>query len=489
MADLLQHDEAESTPSRESRQRPFRQLGAGRTRIKVRWLATEALLIAAGSCLAAILLWYTTDWTDEILRSHLGYALLGTPIWVLTIVRQRLYQARFISTRLQEWRRLFNAGAAAALLTLAAGALIDDKQFSRGWAIGSTLLVLTFLVAEREVVRHYFSRARRSGRMLRDVAIVGTNQDAAALRRLLDADPELGYRFAGYIAESEHEDLSAPDVLGSVEKLETIVEVSGIDNVIVAGGALAPEDLKSAARMLVSRGVHLELSPMLPDTSIERVTVHQLGPHPMMYIEPAEQSGTSAVFKRIFDLVFSTALLIVAAPIMLLVAIAVKLDSRGPVFFRQERVGHHGKTFKMTKFRSMQDGADDMKSELAEANESDGPLFKMASDPRVTRVGTFIRRTALDELPQFFNVLRGDMSVVGPRPALPEEVESWPDDLHYRLRARPGITGMWQVMGEDRHDFDQYTKLDLYYVDNWSLFNDVSIVLRTVPSILTREGD
>lgn len=493
MTNVLQRSETDNRndplPEPPREEKTFRQLGAGRTRIKINWLATETGLVILGSCAAALIVGWLANWSQQSLRSHLGYAFLGTPIWVLMLVRQRLYQARHISTRLQEWRRLLNAAATATLLTLAAGALLDDAQFSRGWAIGSTVLVLALLMLERELVRRSFSKARRTGRMLRDVVIVGTNEDAETIRKLIDADPELGYRFVGYIAESEDEDLSQPDVLGPISKLEVIVEDAGIDNVILAGGALEPQVVKTTTRALVSRGVHIEISPMLPDTSIERVTVHQLGPHPMMYIEPAEQSGTSAVFKRAFDLIFSVAILIVTAPILLLVAIAIKIDSRGPVLFAQERVGHHGRTFRILKFRSMVTDAEERKKDLEADSDSAGPLFKMTSDPRVTKVGKFIRRTALDELPQFFNVLRGDMSVVGPRPALASEVAEWPEDLHHRLRARPGITGMWQVMGEDRHDFDQYSKLDLYYVDNWSLFTDLSIVLRTVPSILTREGD
>ena len=191
---------------------------------------------------------------------------------------------------------------------------------------------------------------------------------------------------------------------------------------------------------------------------------------------------------RVFDYFVASVGLVLTLPILLLAMLAVRLESRGPVIFRQVRTGVNGQLFEMLKLRTMYDGADAMKSELIEQNESDGPLFKMRDDPRVTRVGRLLRKFSIDELPQFWNVIRGDMSVVGPRPALPSEVAQWEDDVHERLRVLPGMTGIWQVSGRSETTFDEYKRLDSYYVDNWSLAHDVSIVAKTITVVFGRRG-
>jgi exopolysaccharide biosynthesis polyprenyl glycosylphosphotransferase len=200
------------------------------------------------------------------------------------------------------------------------------------------------------------------------------------------------------------------------------------------------------------------------------------------------RGGWRARAKRSFDVVGAIVALVLASPLLLLTAIAIKLDSRGPVLFRQQRVGKDGEPFDLLKFRSMVVGAEDRLHELQELNEASGPLFKMAEDPRVTRVGRVLRRLSIDEIPQFWTVLRGKMSIVGPRPALPTEVHAWSPALHQRLRVKPGSTGMWQVSGRSDATFDDYVRLDLYYVDNWSLITDLVIMAKTIPTVLSRKG-
>jgi exopolysaccharide biosynthesis polyprenyl glycosylphosphotransferase len=208
----------------------------------------------------------------------------------------------------------------------------------------------------------------------------------------------------------------------------------------------------------------------------------------MIYVEPTIRTGWRKLAKRAFDVAVASAMIVVTAPIILLAIVAIRLDSKGPLFFRQVRLGIDGREFKIIKLRTMVADAEQRKRELMKHNESDGPLFKMKRDPRVTTVGRFLRKTSIDELPQFWNVIRGDMSVVGPRPALPAEAEGWTDELHDRLRVLPGITGMWQVYGRAETTFDEYKRLDLYYVDNWSLFHDIRIVVRTVWVVLAGRG-
>lgn len=487
MTDLLAPP-SEPGPQRQHLDAPLASLGAGRTSVKLRWITGELLLVGVILGLSCVLVSDLRSWGTVTLQRHLVLSAFAAPLWTIILVRGRLYQARFISTRLQEWRRLLHGCGLATLIVLGIGSVVLERDLSRAWVLVGSALVVLALMIERDVVRHMFSRARRSGRLLRDVVIVGANDEGANLRAVIEADPELGYRFVGYVDTCTGPSVAA-DVVATLDDLEQFVARSGVDNVIMAGSAVDPHQVKALTRALVGHGVHVELSPVLPDTSIERVTLHQLGPHPLVYLEPAVQSGLSAAAKRIFDICFSLAAILAASPVLVLTAIAIKLDSRGPVLFRQDRLGHHGRHFPVLKFRSMHLDAEARKDELVAANESSGPLFKLAADPRVTRVGRLIRRFGIDELPQFFNVLLGDMSVVGPRPALPSEAADWPPELHHRLRARPGITGMWQIMGEERHDFEQYVRLDLYYVDNWSLFTDLSIVLRTIPSVLARKGD
>jgi exopolysaccharide biosynthesis polyprenyl glycosylphosphotransferase len=208
----------------------------------------------------------------------------------------------------------------------------------------------------------------------------------------------------------------------------------------------------------------------------------------MIYVEPNALSGWRRLCKRAFDVVVAGGVLLLASPLLLLAAMAIKLTSRGPIFFSQVRVGREGRDFRIYKLRTMVVGAEQLLPELMDQNEADGPLFKMTNDPRVTRVGRILRKTSIDELPQLWNVLRGDMSIVGPRPALPSEAEHWTPELHERLQVLPGITGMWQVSGRSDTDFEQYQRLDLYYVDNWSLWRDMSIVGRTFGVVLFGKG-
>jgi exopolysaccharide biosynthesis polyprenyl glycosylphosphotransferase len=213
-----------------------------------------------------------------------------------------------------------------------------------------------------------------------------------------------------------------------------------------------------------------------------------LGRFPVMYLEPFHQSGWRSWAKRLFDLLGSLVALVVLAIPLATIALLIKVDSRGPVFYRQRRVGKNGRLFDVVKFRTMIPNAHALRQELAALNEADGPLFKIRNDPRITRIGRFLRKTSLDELPQLWNVLRGEMSLVGPRPALPEEAELWAPELRDRLRVQPGITGMWQVSGRSNTSFDEYSRLDLYYVDNWSLIADLSIMVKTLPSVLLQHG-
>ena len=270
-------------------------------------------------------------------------------------------------------------------------------------------------------------------------------------------------------------------LLGRLSDAAQVALDCGATGAIVATTALDSERSNRIARQLVDAGLHVELSSSLRDIRSGRLLVQPLGSYSVLYLEPVRRGGWRAVAKRMFDIVVSATALFFFAPLMGLIAIAVKLDSKGSVFFRQRRVGRNATLFTIYKFRTMVTDAELHLRDLAEFNEADGPLFKIRNDPRITRVGRVLRRLSLDELPQFWNVLRGEMSIVGPRPALPEEALRWDPELRQRLRVKPGVTGMWQVSGRSNASFAHDARMDLYYVDNWSLFTDIGLVFRTIP--------
>ena len=277
--------------------------------------------------------------------------------------------------------------------------------------------------------------------------------------------------------------------IGGVDEIDELVRATAADGIIVSVGALTAERLNFVTRAMAGSGVHVELSAPLRGFSADRLTVRSLGDQfTVVHVRPRVDSPRRAIVKRSVDMVLAVIGLTLSAPMLLVLAVIIKLDSPGPVLFHQRRVGKGGTPFHLVKLRSMVADAEDRLESLRHLNEADGPLFKVRGDPRITRVGRYIRNLSLDELPQLWNVLRGEMSLVGPRPALPDEIRGWTPELHQRLQVRPGITGMWQVSGRSEATFDDYVQLDLFYVDNWSLSLDLKILLRTIPSVLCQRG-
>ena len=418
-----------------------------------------------------------------------GYALvsaLAVPVFVAALASRRLYQARFVTRRSDEFRRL----ADALLLTVVGMVMIGfllKIPVSRTWILLSLVVAMPALWGERELVRQFFRRRRVTGRSTRRVVVVGNNSEAAAVVGMLDDDRSLGYEVLAVVdGDSPVVDITEP--LDLVYRTINAVRDTGATGVVVTATAMDLQSSNRLIRVLTHAGLHVELTSALSDVETSRISVRPLGRYPVLYIEPVLPYGWRPIAKRCFDLAVASAALVVLAVPMAVVALAVKLTSPGPVLFRQRRLGRGGELFEVLKFRSMVADAEQQLIDLRDSNEADGPLFKMADDPRVTRVGRFIRRTSIDELPQLWNVIRGEMSLVGPRPALADEAQEWSPELFNRLRVRPGITGMWQVSGRSDTNFDEYTRLDLYYVDNWSLLVDIGIVLRTIPSVLAARG-
>ncbi|HEX2039103.1 MAG TPA: sugar transferase [Acidimicrobiales bacterium] len=417
--------------------------------------------------------------------------VLSLPLWTLVFHRYRLYNSRHTASRRDELGRILH-GVGVSVVATAVVAYALDALVARSWLMALFVLALVVVVLEREVVRHAFSALHRRGHCLRPVVIAGIGEEAFALATTLGEQPELGYRVVGLIGDAEDEIdprlVEFGPVLDGRTKPAEQVRMAGASGVIVATTDVDLQTSNRLTRSLTDAGIHVELSSSLKDIDADRLSVRPLGRFPVVYVEPVRREGWPQVSKRAFDITLALVLLVVSLPVLVAAAVAIKLSSPGPVLFKQERVGRRGRRFHVLKLRTMVIDAEDRLAELDLLNEADGPLFKIRQDPRVTRVGRLLRKFSLDELPQLVNVLRGEMSLVGPRPALPSEVTQWGPELFDRLRVQPGITGMWQVRGRSDSSFAQYARWDLYYVDNWSIAHDLGILLRTVPVVLSQKG-
>ena len=452
-------------------------------------IGADAFALALSAVVATVLLrrWDPQSGTSD---TDLLFATLATvPVWLALFAKQRLYNTRFIGRRIDEFRRIVNASLLGTLSVSVAGALANVLVRRSGLII-LVVTAIVIITTEREIARRMFLRLRSRGRMVRRVVIAGANPEGQDIAAMLQTDVWLGYQVIGFV--DDHSGRAEPvpglPLLGGFSDLPAILAEHPDTSVIVASSGVESAVTNRLARDLLDNGIHVELSSTLRDISSQRLTVRPLGRFPVVYVEPMTRSGWRAVAKRTFDLTIASIALVLTAPIMLVAAIALKFDSRGPVLFRQTRVGQDSTDFPVLKLRTMVTDAEDQLADLLARNEADGPLFKMKNDPRVTRVGRFLRASSIDELPQLWNVVRGDMSLVGPRPALPHETEAWDALLAHRLRVKPGITGMWQVSGRSNTSFEDYTRLDLYYVDNWSLATDLAILARTVPAVVLRRG-
>ncbi len=438
-------------------------------------------------------LWLTVvvGGTGEVPATALSWiAAASVPCWLLVLARYQLLSGRHVQRMTQEVSRLVHAVAAGvgstALVALLAGVEVSGQVLLLGFAV--VTVVLTF---ERVVSRLLTRYLHRSGRLTRRVLVVGGDSVAASLSAALDRDPSLGCQVIGFLDDTRAVGTLVDahrEVLGAVDDAVEIVRRTRAQGVVIVPGAVAVERVNVVTRLLAGSGIHVEVLTALRGIAPERLSVGSIGMQfGVIRVRPC-RLGSRYFAKRAFDVVVALVGLVLAAPLLVVLAVAIAVDSPGPVLFRQWRLGRDGVTFELLKLRSMTADAESRLEDLRHLNEADGPLFKLRRDPRVTRVGRYLRCMSLDELPQLWNVLRGEMSIVGPRPALPAEAEAWEPELHQRLRVRPGITGMWQVNSRAGSDFEDYVELDLYYVDNWSLPMDLKIVLQTVPSVLLERG-
>jgi exopolysaccharide biosynthesis polyprenyl glycosylphosphotransferase len=379
-----------------------------------------------------------------------------------------------------------------ALLTASVLWLLVSQTLFRlaGYAVFTPMEAVLFVAAGLGVVAvaRWATRAWVVPAVVqpRRTVIIGAGTTGRLVERKLAAHPEYGLEVVGFVDDDPR---AAAVVLGTTAELTRIVDELDVDRVILAAShGEVSEALLERVRAVRRPDVHLSIVPTYFELFASNATLEELEGVPMVSLPPMRLSRSRRALKRTFDLVVAAAALVVLAPVLVVVAFLVKLDSAGPVLFRQGRSGRGGEPFQILKFRTMVDGAEDQRESLAGLNELSGPIFKIRCDPRVTRVGRVLRAWSLDELPQLWNVVRGEMSLVGPRPFVLHEARQITGWAGRRLETTPGITGLWQVLGRNDIPFDEMVKLDYVYVTNWSLWWDMKILFQTVPVVLARRG-
>ena len=422
------------------------------------------------------------------LGSYAGIQLTFAALMLVTFWLKGLYRPR----RRLSWADEFTIFATGSLISVAiliVGVFyFRPFGYSRLTFIYAFVLCFVFLSVSRIVVSLIRDHRRRRGLGLRRVLVVGGSNLGRTIIQNIVAQPELGYNIVGFVDDNPREKIGRIPYLGSAEQTPTLVDSHKVAEVIIALPSASRNQVTDLFMAVESQNVTLRIVPDFYDLSLNQLDIESINGIPLVRMREARLPGHMFVLKRVLDIVGASIALILMAPAALIIAVAIKIDSPGPIVVRQRRVGHKGKLFDFYKFRSMTVDAEKRLPELMAHNETEGPFFKIKDDPRITRVGRAIRRLSLDEVPQFYNVLRGEMSLVGPRPALPREVELYQDWHLRRLSVPPGITGLWQVSGRSDLPFDEMALLDIWYVENWSLGLEVTIILRTVPAVLFGYG-
>jgi exopolysaccharide biosynthesis polyprenyl glycosylphosphotransferase len=413
----------------------------------------------------------------------LAWVIVFLPLFALLAKMAGLYDRdQFVlhKTTLDEAPALV---AVAAIFALAVEG-VQAIQYTGGshplplWAV----LTVSLIVA-RAVARFVAVRTTATERVL----VIGDAPTTALVRRKLAGDPSLNATVVGRVGVPADPPELADKLLGTVDDLPALLELHEVERVVVAPTAHGGEDVLDVIRLAKACGVRVAVLPRMLDAIGTAVEFDDLGGRLLLGVREFGLSPSSRVLKRSFDTVATTGILIVLTPLLLAIAVAIKVNSRGPILFRQPRVGRHGREFQMLKFRTMVCGADDRKHEVLELNQA-APMFKIVDDPRTTRVGRFLRRRSLDELPQLFNVLWGDMSLVGPRPLIAEEDRLFSGWQRRRHQVAPGITGPWQILGSTRVPMSDMVTIDYLYCANWSLWLDAKILARTIPYVLSRRS-
>ncbi|MCA2213854.1 sugar transferase [Jidongwangia harbinensis] len=445
--------------------------------------------LAAGVAAGAVT--FGLRFGDQVTAYNRWYLLFSAllPVALLVVLAvSRAYERRFLFVGTDEYQRVFRGGVG-----LIAGAAVCSYALELDLARSYVLVALPSAIVSAVVLRFALRKrlhcARARGESLRRVIVVGHELSVIGITRQLRRERYHGLEVVGACLPPEHDGVLDLPVYGTFDDIAGAVDIADADTVVVLS---CPELDGAALRRLAWRlerdEVDLVVASALIDVAGARTTIRPFDGLPMLHVEHPRLHGGIRLVKELVDRVGALLLLVLFGPLLLGTALCVRLTSRGPVLFRQVRVGRDGREFRIFKFRSMYVDAEARLAELRHLNEYDGVLFKMRDDPRVTPVGRWLRRFSLDELPQLLNVLAGQMSLVGPRPPLPAEVAAYADDVRRRLAVKPGMTGLWQVSGRSDLPWEEAVRLDLRYVENWSLSLDLVILLRTMTAVVRSSG-
>lgn len=440
--------------------------------------------------IAAVSAALTLRFGDDFSMSYAYLSLAFPLLWAMAVTLAGGYDSRFIGTGSDEFRKVLNAGVSLTA-GLAIFSYLINSELSRIFLVIAMPGVTVLDLAARFCLRKWLHRLRAAGRCMLAVVAVGHESGVADLIKELSRDKYHGMRVvAACIAEPDgRREVAGVPVFGGLDDVPSTVRRCAADTVAVTA---CPEidavELRGLAWQLEKTGTDLCVAPSLLDVAGPRTTVRPTAGLTLLHVDHPQLSGARQVIKSLFDRLVASIALVLLSPLFLALVAIIRLHDKGPALFVQTRVGKNGRTFRLFKFRTMQVGAEERLAQLQGSNDHDGVLFKMRRDPRVTSIGARLRKWSVDELPQLVNVLLGDMSLVGPRPALPSEAARYADHVHRRLVVKPGLTGLWQVNGRSDLSWEESVRLDLRYVENWSFALDLQILWKTISVIFRGNG-
>lgn len=426
----------------------------------------------------------------------LSYTLISVVLilsWFLVLAAFATRDVRVIGTGPTEYKRVVDA-TVRLFGVVAIVAFLFQLDLARGYILMSLPVGVLALLASRWIWRQWLSAQREQGRYSSRVLLLGSRDSVSAIARDLARAPYAGYLVVAACVPGDTFGGSLTGgipVRGEIDDIQSIMRSTGADTVVVTSSdELSPERIRELSWSLEPGRQHLVLVPSLTDVGGPRIHMRPVAGLPLIHVETPTYDGLKRFSKRAFDISSAALLIVLLSPVLIVIAITVRLSTPGGVFFRQRRVGLDGKQFEMLKFRSMSVDAEQLLGELRvlQGAEGNSVLFKMKNDPRITPVGGFLRRFSLDELPQLFNVFTGSMSLVGPRPPLEREVQQYENHVHRRFLVKPGVTGLWQVSGRSNLSWEDSVRLDLYYVENWSMTGDFVILWRTLKAVVAKDG-
>jgi exopolysaccharide biosynthesis polyprenyl glycosylphosphotransferase len=488
VVDVLEKDPQVTTATRRN---------DGRAGWRSRYAVTLVLIdlsVGLSAASLALLLRFGSTGSEPYMRDYLVLTVLMPIAWIACLAVNRAYEPRHLFVGTDEYARVFRSGLALTA-GLAIVSFTFDLRLARGYVIIAIPLAVLVDLGARYLFRQLLHRAWARGERLHRVVLVGHERAVADMTLRLRRERHHGLGVIGTCLPPGHAGAAftpgLPPVYGTFDEVASAVGVTGADTVVVlACPEIDGAALRRMAWQLERDEIDLIVASTLVDVAGDRTTIRPVDGLPMLHVEHPRLKGSARLVKAAFDRVGALALLALSVPLLAVVGALVMFGSggRGPAVFRQERVGKDGRPFMLYKFRTMVVDAENHMPKLRDHNDTDGELFKMRQDPRVTPVGRWLRRYSLDELPQLVNVLKGDMSLVGPRPPLSREVAAYPADMRRRLVVKPGLTGLWQVSGRSDLSWDESIRLDLSYVENWSLAMDVAILARTVSAVVRSSG-